>query len=58
MIDQDLVEKDLLCYVQYVRAVGERGRNLSDRHVVLCKVRLVKKRERLKGIYTRARRFD
>ena len=36
-----LVKKDMLRYVQDVRAVGGMGRGLSDHHVVLCKVRLV-----------------
>ena len=34
----DLVKKDMLQYVQDVRAVGGMGGDLSD-HVVLCKVR-------------------
>ena len=41
MIDLELVKKNMLCYVQDVRAVRGMGRSLSDRHVVLCKVRLV-----------------
>ena len=35
------MKKDILCYVQDVRAVREMGRGLADHHVVLCKVRLV-----------------
>ena len=41
MIDLVLVKRDMLRYVQDVRAVGGMGRGLSDHHVVLCKVRLV-----------------
>ena len=33
--------KDMLRYVQVVRAMREMRRGLSDHHVVLCKVRLV-----------------
>ena len=33
--------KDMLCYVQDVKAVRGMGRGLSDHHIVLCKVRLV-----------------
>ena len=38
MIDLVLVKKDVLCYVQDVRGMGQ---GLSDHHVVLCKVRSV-----------------
>ena len=41
MIDLVLVKRDMLCYVQDVRAVRGMGRDLSDHYVVLCKVRLV-----------------
>ena len=41
LIDLVLVNKDMLHYVQDVRAVSGMGRSLSDHHVVLCKVRLV-----------------
>ena len=41
MIDLVLVKRDLLRYMQDVRSVRGMGRGLSDRHVVLCKVRLV-----------------
>ena len=34
--------KDMLEYVEDVRAVRGMGRGLSDHHVVLCKVRLVR----------------
>ena len=41
MIDLMLVNKDMLRYVQVVRAVRGIGRCLSDHHMVLCKVRVV-----------------
>ena len=41
MIALVLMKKDMLCYVQDVRAVRGMGRGLSDHHVVLCKVILV-----------------
>ena len=41
MIDLVLVKKDMLRYVQDVRAVRGMGRGLSDHHVVLGKVGLV-----------------
>ena len=41
LIDLVLVKKDKLRYVQYVRAVRGMGQDLSEHHVVLCKVRLV-----------------
>ena len=41
MIDLVLVRRDMLRYVQDVRAVRGMGRGLSTHHVVLCKVRLV-----------------
>ena len=41
MIDLVLVKRDMLRYVQDVRAVRGMGCSLSDHYVVLCKVRLV-----------------
>ena len=41
MIDLVLGKMDMLRYVQDMRAVRGMGRSLSDRYVVLCKVRLV-----------------
>ena len=41
MIDLLLVKRDMLRYVQDVRAVRGMGCGLSDHYVVLCKVRLV-----------------
>ena len=35
MIDLELVKKDILRYVQDVRAVRAMGRGLSDHHVIL-----------------------
>ena len=42
MIDLVLVKKNMLYYVQAVRAEREIGRGLSDHYVVLYKIRLVK----------------
>ena len=42
MTDLVFVKKDMLRYVQDVRVVRGIGRGLSDHHVVLSKVRLVK----------------
>ena len=41
MIDLVLVKRDMLRYVQDVRAMRGIGNGLSDHHDVLCKVRLV-----------------
>ena len=41
MIDLVLVKRDMLPYVQDVRAVRGMERGLSDHHVLLYKVRLV-----------------
>ena len=41
MIDLQSVKKDMLRYVQDVSEFRKRGRGLSNRHVILCKVRLV-----------------
>ena len=41
IIDLVLVKKDMMCFVQEVRAVRGMGQGISDHHVVLCKVRLV-----------------
>ena len=42
MIDLVVVKKDMLLYVQDVRAVRGIGRHLSDHPVLLCKVKLVR----------------
>ena len=53
MIDLVPVKKDMLRFLQDMRAVRGMGRNLSDHHFVLCKVRLVgtlnKRREVVDG---------
>ena len=53
MVDLVLVKRDMLRYVQDVRAVRWMGRGLSDHHIVLCKVRLegawIKRRKVLVG---------
>ena len=36
-----LVKKDMLHFVQDVRAVRGMGQGISDHHIVMCKVRLV-----------------
>ena len=41
LIDLVLVQKDMLCFIQDVRAVKGMRRDLSDHHMVLSKVRLV-----------------
>ena len=41
MIDLVLFKRDMLRYVQDVRAMRVLGRSLSDHHVGLCNVRLV-----------------
>ena len=41
MINVVLGKKDMLGYVQDVRAVRGMGQGLSNQHVVLCKVKLV-----------------
>ena len=42
--------KDIPSYIQNVRAIREMGRDLSEGHVILCKVRFesayIKRRER------------
>ena len=41
MINLVLVKKGMLRYIQDVKAVRGMGQDLSDLHVLLCKVRLV-----------------
>ena len=41
MIDLVLVRRDMLRYVQDVWEMRGMGQNLSDHHVVVCKVKLV-----------------
>ena len=53
MIDLVLMKKDMVSFVQDMRAVRGMGRGISDYHVVLCKDRLVgtwiKRREVVDG---------
>ena len=56
MIDLVLVKRDMLRYVQDVRAVRGMGPGLSDYHVVLCTVRLVGAWIKRKELVVRARR--
>ena len=53
-----LVKKDMLRYVQDVRAVGEMGRGLSDHHFVLSKLRLVSTWVRRREVVNRAERIS
>ena len=41
MIDLVLVMKDMLRFVHDVSTVRGMGRDISDHHVILCKVRLM-----------------
>ena len=49
--------KDMLCYVQDVKAVRGMGRGLSDHHIVLCKVRLVGEWIKRREVVVGARRI-
>ena len=53
MIDLLLMKKCMVHYLQDVRAVREKGRSLSNHHVVLCKVSLmsawIKRKEVVNG---------
>ena len=57
MKDLVLVKKDMLHYVQDVRAVRGMGRNLSDHHIVVCKVGLVEALTTRKEVECRAMRI-
>ena len=46
VIDLVLVKKDMLRYVEDVRAIRGMGLDLSDHHTLFCKVMLVGARER------------
>ena len=41
MIDLVMLKRNILQYVQNLRAVRGMGQDLSDHHVVLCKIWLV-----------------
>ena len=47
----------MLRYVQDMRAVRGMGQSLSDHHVVLCKVRLVRGWKKRREVVDRARRI-
>ena len=57
MIDLVLAKKDMLRFVQDVRAVRGMGRGLSDHHIVLCKVKLVGTWIKRKGMVNGGRRI-
>ena len=57
MIDLVQGKKDMLHFVQDVRAVRGMGRGISDHHVVLCKVRLVGVRIKKREVVDKARRI-
>ena len=56
-IDLVLVKRDMLRYLQDVKAVRGMGRGLSDHHVVLCKVRLVGAWSKRREVVVGARRI-
>ena len=57
MIDLVLVKRDILNYMQDVRAFRGMGKGLSDHHVVLCKVRLVGAWIKRQEVVDRARKI-
>ena len=57
MIDLVLVKKNMLRYVQDMRAMRGMGRCLSDNHVVLCKVKLLGAWIKRRGVVVGARRI-
>ena len=57
MIDLVLVKRDMLRYMQVVRAVRGMGRGFSDHYVVLCKVRLVEEWIKRREVVVGARRI-
>ena len=57
MIDLVLVKRNMLQYLQDLRAVRGMGHGLSDHHVVLCKVRLVGAWIKKRGVVVGARRI-
>ena len=56
MMDLVLVKKDMLRFVQDVRGMRRMVRDLSDNHIVLCKVRLVGVWIKSREVVNRARR--
>ena len=57
MIDLELVKRDMLGYVQDVKAVRGMGRGISNHHVVLCKVRLLREWIKRREVVVGARRI-
>ena len=57
MRDLVLMKKDMLRFGQDVRAVRGMGRNISDHHVVLCKVRLMGTWIKRREVLDRAKRI-
>ena len=57
MLDLVLVKRDMMRYVQGMRAVRGMERGLSGHHVVLCKVRLVVALVKRRKVVNRARRI-
>ena len=57
MTDLVLVKKDMLHFVQDVRAMGGMGRGILDHPVVLCKVRLVGAWIKRREVVDRVRRI-
>ena len=57
MSDLVLMRKDMLHFGQDVRAVRGMGRNISDHHVVLCKVRLMGTWIKRREVLDRAKRI-
>ena len=58
MIDLMVVKRDMLQYVQDVRAVRGMGQGISDHHVLLCKVTLVGTWIKRREVVDRARRLE
>ena len=56
MIDLLLMKRDVLRYMQDVRAVRGMGRGLSDHYVLLCKIKLVGAWIKRREVVDRARR--
>ena len=57
IIDLVLMKKDILLFLQDVRAMGGMGRGISDHCAVMCKVRLVGTWIRWREVMDGARRI-
>ena len=57
MIDLVLMKKDMMCYVQDMRAMIGIGRCISNHHAGLCKVRLVRAWIKRRDVVVGARRI-